>query len=189
MKDPIMNDFDTWLSKGLSQNRPDLAFQNQLKQQSSQALASGHRKRRWVRSISLTCALLALTLTAFLSGQHTAQTPPTQYAGTSHRPGQESTSVVVSQDLVSWLEAGRFFEQLGMEQRATNAFRQASQMTDQVQPQIFSSSQDHKGSTYAALLTRCDHVIQQQRSHTDTYHNIKPFIILAHSLGDQNHDQ
>ncbi len=181
-----MNDFDTWLSKGLSQNRPDLAFQDQLKQQSSQALASGHRKRRWVRGISLTCALLALTLTAFLSGQRTVQTSPTQYAETS----QANTSVVVSQDLVSWLEAGRFFEQLGMEQRATHAFRQASQMTDQSQPQAFASKQDHQGIPYAALLARCDQVMLQQRSssHTDIQHNVKPFVILAHALGDQDHD-
>lgn len=173
-----MRDLDDLLTQALQQDRTSEDFKTRLKQESSRALIQGRQQRLWLKRGCIAAAALIMLSTAYLAGLnngHQKQFPTTPLA---------QDTVQVPQDLVTWLDAARFFTQLGMEQRATNAYRQAGLLATPEQTESPYAQQSL--STVATLLARCDQLTEQtQQQPTQTNH---PYTILAQSLGGPHHD-
>ena len=173
-----MRDIDDLLTQALQQDLPNAAFKARLKQESSRALIQAQQRRLWLRRSCMATAAVVMLSTAYLAGLnngHQDQPSPLLLA---------QGTVEVPQDLVTWLDAARFFTQLGMEQRATNAYRQAGLLATPEQTE--SPYAQQSPSSVATLLARCDQLTEQtQKQPTETNH---PYAILAQSLGGQRHD-
>ena len=180
-----MRDIDDLLTQALQKSYPSEAFKERLKQQTSLTLVQVQtRGRRFHRCIITTAALL-ITFTAYLVELNTDRSVSESGKGQA----QDDTTVQVPKDVLTWLEAGRFFNQLGLEQRAANAYRQASLLTSHMQEEIFFATEALSRSSYTILLSECDQAIEQQNKRkliTNSHHQ---YAILAQSIGGQNHEE
>ena len=163
----------------------------------STALVKGHRRRLWYRRTGLICLILLGAVSAFWSGRLTSKVSAPEESMSFSLPRQNSDTVLVARDLITWLEAGRFFKQLGMEERAHKAFEEASTLTQSTERQHRMSTQETQPMPgedgLASLLARCDMNIQQQpsmeRSKPIPVVHRKQLSIIAQSLGGKNHDR
>lgn len=179
-----MRDIDDILTQALQPGRSSVDFKTRLKQQSSLALVQGYAKRRRFRRTLTIAAALVLTFTAYLTGHYTAHSK----LESPQQTVQTDNTVQVPKDLVTWLEAAQFFNQLGMEQRAANAYRQASLLTNQ---DLVDSPYAHESiptKHYASLLARCDQTIKRQNKQSVIKNSDNPYAMLAQSFGGQNHE-
>jgi hypothetical protein len=193
-------DFDKLITEGLTQGPADTAFQARLKQESGHALIKGHQRRLWYRRTGLACVVLLVAVSAFWSGRVTMKPmPPDGPAGFAHHRHSDDT-IQVARDLVTWLEAARFFNQLGMEERANKAFQLASSLTPSMEPRRGMTSQEtktrfasllHEENTLSSLLAHYDANVEKHQETTnedchvvpprnDNYSTLAPF---ASALG------
>jgi len=146
-------DAEQLIQDALSDPGPNTAMRHHLKGESSRALARGRALRlRYRRAAAI--GLVTLTAAgAFLVGRCTP-------AGRdSDQRAVQAERVVVSRDLVTWLEAGRFFAQLGMPEREARAYQQAirlAEAADQPTPLVQAST------PLGQLLARCDTAAREQ---------------------------
>jgi len=82
----------------------------------------------WRRQARSTSLVLLVGSAVFLCGRLSAPREPLDRQALTHDVDQQVDSVVVSRELVVWLDAARFFTQLGMEERATLSYKQASEL-------------------------------------------------------------
>jgi hypothetical protein len=194
-------DFDKLLTERLAQGQAEQAFRARLKQQSGQALMQGHHRRLWYRRTSLIAAVVLVAMSAFFSGRMTVKPEPPNGSLARTNPDPKGDTVLVARDLVTWLEAARFFKQLGMEERAQKSFRLASSLTPSAEQQNQVVSQKtqtrfeshvEKGNSLSSLLARCDTHIQQQQSLQEPkvipIVNKKHVPIIAQIIGGRSHD-
>lgn len=139
-----MNDFDIdkLIGDGLRDGTASDAFRERVLRQSTGALLRGRALRKRLRTGGLTLGILLIAAGAFVCGQLSA---PSQVIP------QEENWTNVPRELVAWLDAGRFFEQLGMNERAERAYKRAGELIPQEAAEIM-QARLHGDRVYARLL-------------------------------------
>ncbi len=193
-------EFDKLIAEGLIQSQAETAFRRRLKQQSGQALTKGHKRRLWYRRTGLMCVVLLVAISAFWSGRIT--TKPQSLMGSTAiiNARRNHGTVLVARELVTWLDAARFFQQLGMEERADKAFQLASTLAPAMehQPQMAEQKTEtrfvstvHKENTLSSLLARYDTCVRARQKtivKPSSVYERKHVPIIAQSIGGKNHD-
>jgi hypothetical protein len=110
------------ISEALAGHRPNPAVRQRLEARSGQAFARAQAVRRAYRLAGVICVVTLLAGVAFIAGRHCPGARPSEPAVAG------GDTVVVSRDMVTWLEAGRFFARLGMPDREARAYQQASRL-------------------------------------------------------------
>jgi len=121
-------DIDDLLKEGLSGEPPAAAFRSQALQHSTAVFMQARRTRaRWHWATAGAAAILLAGI-SFLVGRLTVPNasveglePTSQTANTAHE-------VIVSDELIAWLDAARLFKQLGMEERMAHALERAGRL-------------------------------------------------------------
>ena len=112
------SDIDKLIDDGLKVGKAGEVFRQGVLRESSMALVRSRASRNRLRVAGLTLCVMLIVAGAFACGQLSV---PRQVL-----PKQEGWTKVPG-DLVAWLDAGRFFEQLGMDERAERAYQMASE--------------------------------------------------------------
>lgn len=120
-----MNDEQTnnLLSRGLKGPSLNPALKQQFLEQSSLALSRTYQRRRWTKRACYS-AVLALGLAVGFGAGRVCQWQSASATA--------SNTVQAHRDMVTWLEAGRLFTQINLEERAGFAYAQASQLARSV---------------------------------------------------------
>ncbi len=119
-----MNDLDfDELIGGLKKDSADDSFREQLLLKSQITLVRSRAVRHIIRVTGVSSCILLLVVGAFVCGRFTAD----------GRTGDVTVAnagdnITVSAELVAWLDAGRFFERIGMQDRAVRAYKNASKL-------------------------------------------------------------
>ena len=158
-------DIDDLIKGALSDQLPNAAVRQRLKEHSMQAFVRGRTTRLWTRRAALVCMVTLMTVGAFMVGQQT------RGGRSSDGMVAQGDRVVVSRDLVTWLEAGRFFARLGMPERESRAYQQASRLaSEQGQPApvagsdrpVWLATDSETGTKLGRLLVRCDAAVDER---------------------------
>jgi len=119
---------DKLIEQSLSGPGPREAFRQQILRDSTAVLANRPERGRYWRAIGLVAAGILIAAVSFFWGRASMPRVPIN-RGAAARQGVETTqTVAVPADLVVWLKAARLFEQLGMEQRVTVAYKHAAKL-------------------------------------------------------------
>ena len=137
---------------------------------STAALGLSRARRRTWRAAVLAAAAVLVAAVSFLSGRASVLGRPTTVVVTP--PDPETTSV--PSELVAWLEAARFFEQLGMDERVLLAYERAGRLLPQDRPVAGNAS----ATMYAAQALKSREQGPQERPTRKTP------VILAKTFGD-----
>jgi len=179
MKD--MND-DTLLGQHLSGEPPRVAFRQQTLRDSTAAFIGAYRRRSVWRRARLASAAVLVAGVAFFGGRLSvpSELHPGLHVGT--QVGAKSDGVNVPSELVVWLEAARFFRQLGMEERMARAVDRAGRLL----PADTGIAEGEAGQVLAAARS-----IEGQEKLTELMGMSGPHLsadslnqILAQSFGD-----
>jgi hypothetical protein len=111
----------------LSANAASDAFREHVLRDSTAAFSQGRILHRRLRTAGFTSLVVLVAAAAFFCGQLTVPRETLNQQVARH-VNERGDSVRVSRDLVAWLDAARFFTQLGMEERAALSYRQASEL-------------------------------------------------------------
>ena len=125
-----MNDQDTnrLIEDALSANAASNAFMERVLRESTAAFSRGRVLHRRMRTAGFTSLVLLVAAAAFFCGRLSV---PGELSGRKivmKNVDEQDNSIRVSRDLVAWLDAARFFTQLGMEERAELSYKQASEL-------------------------------------------------------------
>lgn len=193
-------DFDKLITEGPPQGPADMTFRARLKQQSGHALVKGRQRRLWYRRSGLTCLVLLVAVSAFWSGRVTTRPMQAGRPTGLAQHNQGDNTVLVTRDLVTWLEAARFFRQLGMDERASKAFQLASKLAPSMEhknqvaghtPETRFADHSHRERTLSSLLAHYDAHVEK---HQDRIVKPLPVVkrrqlsIIAQSIGGKRHD-
>jgi hypothetical protein len=164
-----MNEFD--IEKMIGEGtKPEAAGEDlraRVLKESAAAFVRGRVSRRRLRVGGLTLGVLLVAVGAFICGQiaGSAQSDIDKGAvGVTDE--QEWTNV--PRELVAWLDAGRFFERLGMDERAERAYKKAGELIPQEAAEII-QARLYGDRIYAGVLAspqgveRCREVSVQAR--------------------------
>lgn len=121
-------DINNLIKDALSANSVSDAFKEQVLGDSTAAFLRGRILHRRLRTAGFTLLFLLVAGTAFFFGRQTVPREALNRQVLTHNVDEQIESVMVSRDLVAWLDAARFFTQLGMEERAALSYRQASEL-------------------------------------------------------------
>jgi hypothetical protein len=122
------HDVNKLIEDALSANAASDGFKEHVLADSTAALKRGRVLQRRLRAAGLTSMILLVAAAAFLCGRLSV---PGEVAGrqmVTQSADVQEDGVRVSRDLVTWLDAARFFTQLGMDERAALSYRQASRL-------------------------------------------------------------
>ncbi len=119
------HEIDKLLEGSFSGYPPGSVFRAQVLKDSVEALRCGRRAqvRRGLAKFGLAAAFIAGA--AFLLGRHTT-TPNVPRPSAEPIVAESPETVMVPRELVAWLEAAQFFQQLGMEERVVRAYAHVS---------------------------------------------------------------
>ncbi len=121
-------DIDSLIADALSANSSGDAFREYVLRDSTAAFTRGRVLHRRLRTAGLTSLVLLVAGAVFLCGRLSAPRQALNRQVLAHDVDEQVESVMVSRDLVVWLDAARFFTQLGMDDRAALSYRQASEL-------------------------------------------------------------
>jgi hypothetical protein len=127
-------DINELFEDALSANAASDAFKERVLRDSTAALIRGRVLRRQLRVTGLTLAILLVTAAAFICGRLSVSNQITDRRVAVQTVGEKNDGVRVSRDLVVWLDAARFFTQLGMNERAALSYRKASELIPRDMP-------------------------------------------------------
>ena len=124
-----MNEFDIdkLIGEGLRGESAGGALRERVLRESTGALVRGRALRRRLRAAGLTLGILLIAAGAFAFGRLSVAREVIA--------GQEDFTSV-PRELVAWLDAGRFFEHLGMNERAERAYKKAGELIPQEAAEI-----------------------------------------------------
>lgn len=186
------SDVEKLLERALSGGRPQKAFREQLLRDSTAALPQSSAIRAVWRTTALSAAAVLIVAISFLCGRASVSAPIVEPAPPVRRVAGRADTVPVPGELVAWLEAARFFKQLGMEEREARAYAQASRLVpderfmarEGVGP-VFAVDLDHRSGTDSdrAVVSPA-----AKRSQAEKGVGIEPFVkkvnqIMAQSFG------
>ena len=141
-----MNEFDIdkLIGDGLRGGTASNGFRERVLRESTGALMRGRASRNRLRAAGLTLGVVLIAAGAFAFGRLSVSGEVIA--------GQEDVTSV-PRELVAWLDAGRFFEQLGMDERAERAYRKAGGLIPQEAVEIM-QARLHGDKVYAGLLAK-----------------------------------
>ncbi len=121
-------DVDRLLGQALSGDGPPEAFRQRVLRGSMTALGADRARRiRW-RAAGLSAAAGLIAAVSFLTGRVSVPRSDREPTVAVKQTTDETQTVSVPGELVAWLEAARFFKQLGMEQRVSLAYERAGEL-------------------------------------------------------------
>jgi hypothetical protein len=140
-------DVDKLLEQALSGDRAHEVLRQRVLRDSTAALRAGRARRlRW-RAPSLSAAAVLVAAASFLAGRVSTPRATHEPAAVVTKTTDDALTVNVPGELVAWLEAARFFKQLGMEQRVALAYERAGRLLPQDVP--LAGSTAGGGNVYA----------------------------------------
>ncbi len=147
---------------GLKKDSADDSFREQLLLKSQSALVRSRAVRRIIRATGVFSCILLLVVGAFVCGRFTSvgRTEDVTVA-------DSGDNITVSAQLVAWLDAGRFFECIGMQDRAVRAYKNASKLipAERIDRQAVDTS---RSTQLASLLQRAEMVAMQKTDNEKT---------------------
>jgi len=176
-------DLDRLLEQGLSGDPPRPEFREQVLQSSTATFVRRRRERVLWRATALSAAAVLIAGVSFLLGRASLiwETPRTAAVPTRVATGDQT--VAVPSDLVAWLEAARFFRQLGMEDRMARAVDHASKLLPYDTATAGGATGPVVAASGRAVESRRDYVGPGRRAGLpESVESMKR--ILAQSLGD-----
>jgi hypothetical protein len=128
-----MNDaeVDKLLEGALTGPGPQEALRKQALRESLASLAHQRQKRTRWRLAGLAAAAVVIAAVSFLLGRCSAPSRETGVPPVATHAVGAGQTVAVPGEVVAWLEAARFFKQLGMEERVARAYERASALLPQ----------------------------------------------------------
>ena len=121
------HEIDKLLEESFSGDPPDPAFRTRVLADSTAALSHARRVRARCRWLRFGVAAACIVGASFLLGRHSlppsVPSPPTGLV-----VAEPAEMVMVSSELVAWLDAARLFKQLGMEDRMARAVDRAGRL-------------------------------------------------------------
>ena len=123
-------DIDKLISDSLTSGSVSDAFRDRLLRESTGALVRSRRFGKRLRAAGLMLTIVLIAIGAFVCGNFRGL-----YHGATEKvpvpaAGENEQRTSVPRELVAWLDAGRFFERLGMQERAVRAYKRASGLID-----------------------------------------------------------
>ena len=123
-------DIDKLISDSLTSGSASDAFRERLLCESTGALVSGRISQKRLRVAGLMLTIVLIAMGAFVCGNIRGL-----HQGSAGKIGllavdENELRTSVPRELVAWLDAGRFFEGLGMQERAVKAYKTASGLID-----------------------------------------------------------
>ena len=128
------HDINKLIEDALSANGASNVFKEHVLRDSTAAFTRGRALRRQFRVTGLTLVILLATAAAFICGRLSVHERLTHGRMIAQNAAEKNDSVRVSRDLVAWLDAARFFTQLGMDERAALSYRKASELIPRDMP-------------------------------------------------------
>lgn len=178
------NDINDLLNSALGGNTARKDFKERLLQNSTAAFTRGRTFHNRFKMIALILLITAITTAAFFTGRFSAIDKTSNQQQIAWQTNPDDNNISVSRDLVAWLDAAKFFTQLGMSERAEFSYKQASQLipVDTMQDNVADIGQNIK---LAKLLNDFDNenlkiTHQEQKEFPEMITN----KILAHNFGD-----
>jgi cytochrome c-type biogenesis protein CcmH/NrfG len=121
-------DLDKLPEEGLSGGPPRPEFREQTLRDSLTAFVRGrHSRARW-RTAALSAAAVLIAGVSFLLGRSSLPREEIQTTVVATPVAAGDRTTAVPSELVTWLDAARFFKQLGMEERVARAYDRASKL-------------------------------------------------------------
>ncbi|MHC4389010.1 MAG: hypothetical protein ACYSX1_10420 [Planctomycetota bacterium] len=149
-----MNEFD--IDKLVGQSlKPGAAGEDlraRVLKESTAAFVRGRVLRRRLQVGGLTLGVLLVAVGAFICGQIAGSAQSDIKKGVVGVTDEQEWTNVPS-ELVAWLDAGRFFERLGMDERAERAYKKAGELIPQEAAEII-QAQLYGDRVYAGLLAK-----------------------------------
>lgn len=147
-----MNEFDIekLIGEGLKPEAAGEDLRARVMKESTAAFVRGRAFRRRLQVGGLTLGVLLVAVGAFVCGQIVGSTQSKidkRVVGVTDE--QEWTNV--PRELVAWLDAGRFFERLGMDERAERAYKKAGELIPQEAAEII-QARLYGDRVYAGVL-------------------------------------
>ncbi len=121
-------DMDNLLERSLSGDPPGQAFRAQVLRASSAAFVLARRRRARWHLTALTTAAVLVAGVSFLGGRYSVARRSTEASPAAAAVAPADGTVVVSSELVAWVNAARLFKRLGMEDRAGRALDRAGRL-------------------------------------------------------------
>lgn len=122
------HDVNKLIEDALNASPSSDAFKSQLLHDTTAVFVRDRTFKRRLRMTGLVVAILLVTTAAFFSGRLSVSERITNQQVAVRTAGEDKESVRVSKDMVVWLDAARFFTQLGMDERAALSYKQASEL-------------------------------------------------------------
>ena len=120
------NDINDLLKSTLSGNTAGNNFKEKLLRDSTVAFTRVRIFHQRLRITGLLSLIIIFTTAAFLFGRFSVSQKTNERQIIVQHTNNDSISV--PRDLIAWLDAAKFFTQLGMDQRAEFSYKQASQL-------------------------------------------------------------
>lgn len=122
------HDVNKLIEDALNASPSSDAFKSQLLHDTTAVFVRDRTFKRRMRMMGLIVAILFVSTTAFFSGRLSVSERITNQQIAVQTADEDKESVRVSKDMVVWLDAARFFTQLGMNERAALSYKQASDL-------------------------------------------------------------
>lgn len=122
------HDINKLIEDALSANGASNVFKEHVLRDSTAAFTRGRALRRQLRVTGLTLVILLATAAAFICGRLSVHERVTHEQMIAQNVAEKNDGIIVSRDLVAWLDAARFFTQLGMDERAALSYRKAGEL-------------------------------------------------------------
>jgi len=148
------HDIDKLMEVGLGAEAASDAFRERLLRDSTAAFVRGRAFRKRLRAAGLAAAVLLVAATAFACGRFSAGETTAAEQQLARADHEKDDAMTVPVELVAWLDAARFFSQLGMDKRATRAYEQASELIPHDSPQLHEAGFNQKNA-FAAIIEDC----------------------------------
>ena len=103
-------------------------FKENLLQNSTTAFVRSRVLQSRIRMTGFTLIILLITAATFVFGRFSVSSRVTNRQVAGQAINEKDEGIMVSKDLVAWLDAARFFTRLGMEERAALSYKQASDL-------------------------------------------------------------
>jgi hypothetical protein len=158
-------DIDNLIEDAMSAGSATDAFKEQLLRASTVTLVQGRVLHRRLRTAGFSALALLVTGAVFLCGRLSVPSEAPDRQALAHDVGEQVEGVMVSRELVVWLDAARFFTQLGMEDRAALSYRQASELIPydvpanqqagiELQSMLAGISPDHNSEIFGKIIAQ-----------------------------------
>jgi hypothetical protein len=157
-----MNDFE--IDKILTDINTSVpsALEEKVLSASTRAFKRSHFIRKSIRRGAMAISIVIFGFAAFLAGRLSTNNPPSFPAPVD----QDMVSIQVPKDFLAWVDAGRFFIQLDMKDRASNAFDKALSMIPKDMP--IANQDNPKAFLCSGSLTNLNLLMSQTIAMTDT---------------------